>query len=137
MLFRYSHFLFIVRFSLYVRKQFIYVLEIGIGILELRRMFLSLSFIVLQVSLIATAFAFNETSEYAENFSYSIQKPYDKNLSERYSLSSGVHHFWVYDDDKPHSTTSNTEPRTEMRINNDYRSGIHTFDGDVDRKSVV
>lgn len=92
-------------------------------------MFLSLSFIVL--SLIATAFAFNETSEYAENFSYSIQKPYDKNLSERYSLSSGVHHFWVYDDDKPHSTTSNTEPRTEMRINNDYRSGIHTFDGDV------
>jgi len=84
--------------------------------------------------LLHTSSATNETdvtSSVAENFSYSIQKPYDVPVEQRYSLASAVHHFWVYDTDKPHSQGSNTEPRTEMRMNNDYRSGVNIFDGDI------
>ncbi len=38
-----------------------------------------------------------------KSFDYDIQKPYDKDLSERYELKNGVHHFWVYENDKPHT----------------------------------
>lgn len=45
-----------------------------------------------------------------------IQKPYDVPLEQRYSYSHGVHKLWVIKTDKPHSETSNTNPRSEIRI---------------------
>ncbi|KAL5999958.1 hypothetical protein ACLOJK_034635 [Asimina triloba] len=45
-----------------------------------------------------------------------IQRPYDLPESSRYSFIDGVHRLWVYATDKPHSPTSNTKPRTEIRI---------------------
>ncbi|KAL5999955.1 hypothetical protein ACLOJK_034632 [Asimina triloba] len=45
-----------------------------------------------------------------------IQRPYDVPESARYSFIDGVHKLWVYATDKPHSPTSNTNPRTEIRI---------------------
>ncbi|GLJ18934.1 hypothetical protein SUGI_0338650 [Cryptomeria japonica] len=60
-----------------------------------------------------------------------IQKPYDKNVSERYSYVNGVHSMWVYNKDKPFKPDSTTNPRTEIRVQGyDYKSGIWQFEGD-------
>lgn len=47
---------------------------------------------------------------------FKLQKPYDIPLDQRYSYKDGVHRLWVYADDKPHNPNSNTQPRTEIRI---------------------
>ncbi|XP_077247562.1 citrate-binding protein-like [Tasmannia lanceolata] len=59
-----------------------------------------------------------------------VLKPYDLPLSERYSFIDGVHRFWVFSTDKPHSRTSKTHPRTEMSISVYYNtSGVWQFEG--------
>jgi hypothetical protein len=65
------------------------------------------------------------------SFTYVVQKPYDLAVSSRFNYTGGVWYCWVYKTDKPHSTTSNTAPRTEMRWQVDYTSGQHMWDGDV------
>ncbi|KAG2485983.1 hypothetical protein HYH03_015306 [Edaphochlamys debaryana] len=68
-----------------------------------------------------------------EKFDININKyPYDLKLSDRYSLTPLAggdceHRMWVYDTDKPFKSGSTTEPRTEMRIRNDYTSGVHSI----------
>ncbi|KAJ4836941.1 hypothetical protein Tsubulata_042973 [Turnera subulata] len=58
-----------------------------------------------------------------------IQRPYDVPENERYSFDNGVHKLWVYSTDKPHSPTSKTNPRTEIRIHRyDYSSGVWQFE---------
>jgi hypothetical protein len=47
---------------------------------------------------------------------YHIQKPYDIPEDQRYCFIHGVHKCWVYSTDKPHTTTSQTMPRTEIAI---------------------
>lgn len=47
---------------------------------------------------------------------YHIQKPYDLPEDQRYCFIHGVHKCWVYSTDKPHTTTSQTLPRTEIAI---------------------
>lgn len=47
---------------------------------------------------------------------FSVQKPYDVPTDERYSFQNGIHKLWVYSTDKPHTPTSKTKPRTEIRI---------------------
>lgn len=47
---------------------------------------------------------------------YHIQKPYDVPEDQRYSFVDGIHKCWVYSTDKPHTTTSQTMPRTEIAI---------------------
>lgn len=47
---------------------------------------------------------------------YHIQKPYDVPEDQRYCFIDGVHKCWVYSTDKPHTTTSQTLPRTEIAI---------------------
>lgn len=47
---------------------------------------------------------------------FEIQRPYDLEASERYSFINGIHKLWVLSTDKPHSLTSNTSARTEIRI---------------------
>lgn len=47
---------------------------------------------------------------------YSIQKPYDLPVDQRYSFTNGVHKFWVYSTDHSFSQNSPTKPRTELRI---------------------
>jgi Ricin-type beta-trefoil lectin domain-like len=46
---------------------------------------------------------------------YTVQHPYDLQLSDRFSIVNGVYTCWVYDTDKPFSTGTTTGPRTEMR----------------------
>ncbi|XP_057440162.1 citrate-binding protein-like [Lotus japonicus] len=73
-------------------------------------------------------FGFNEVPLNSSNLV--IQKPYDLPESARYSFVYGVHKLWVYSTDKPHSVTSKTNPRTEIRITGyDYSSGVWQFEG--------
>ncbi|PKI48676.1 hypothetical protein CRG98_030936 [Punica granatum] len=45
-----------------------------------------------------------------------IQRPYDLPEDHRCSFCDGVHRLWVLYTDKPHTPTSRTSPRTEIRI---------------------
>lgn len=47
--------------------------------------------------------------------SYTVQKPYNLNVSDRFTASGGVYTCWVYGNDKPYSSGTTTAPRTEMR----------------------
>jgi hypothetical protein len=47
---------------------------------------------------------------------YGVQKPYNLNLSDRFSFSNGIYTFWVYGTDQPFSQGSGTGPRTEARV---------------------
>ncbi|KAK9949999.1 hypothetical protein M0R45_005506 [Rubus argutus] len=60
---------------------------------------------------------------------YHIQKPYDVPEDQRYCFIHGVHKCWVYSTDKPHTTTSQTLPRTEIAIQGyNYSSGVWEFE---------
>nr|XP_016482008.1 PREDICTED: citrate-binding protein-like [Nicotiana tabacum] len=60
---------------------------------------------------------------------FQIQKPYDVSINQRYSFINGVHKMWVFKTDKPHTPTSQTKPRTEIRITgHDYSSGVWQFE---------
>ncbi|MCD7461705.1 hypothetical protein HAX54_046839 [Datura stramonium] len=60
---------------------------------------------------------------------FQIQKPYDVPVNQRYSFIDGVHKLWVFNTDKPHTPTSQTKPRTEIRITgHDYSSGVWQFE---------
>jgi hypothetical protein len=48
--------------------------------------------------------------------SYSVQKPWDISLSQRFSWNAGVFTMWVYGTDQPFSQGSGTGPRTEVRV---------------------
>ena len=39
---------------------------------------------------------------------FELQKPYDIPLDQRYSFVNGLHHLWVYANDKPHNPSSHT-----------------------------
>ncbi|KAK8672858.1 hypothetical protein V6N13_111215 [Hibiscus sabdariffa] len=77
-----------------------------------------------------TTSGFTQVSLSQSNFE--LQRPYDKSPRERYSFNNGVHRLWVYSTDKPHTPTSHTEPRTEIRIRGyDYSSGVWQFEGEA------
>lgn len=74
----------------------------------------------------------NPTSGWTQaSYTYSIQTPWNLSQSDRYSYSSGEHHFWIYPDDECQFQGCTTGPRSELRMNNDYTSGRHQFEGDV------
>ncbi|WP_200307245.1 polysaccharide lyase family 7 protein [Streptomyces adelaidensis] len=64
-------------------------------------------------------------------FTYSWQKPWNLDLSDRHSYSGGVHRMWVYATDEPFEEGNSTDPRTEMRWKNDYTTGDRMWDADV------
>jgi hypothetical protein len=67
-------------------------------------------------------------------FEFSIHKPYDLPESARhsYDAATNTHTFWVLKTDKPHDPPPNTTaPRTELRMKNDYTSGLHQFEADM------
>ncbi|KAJ4795564.1 Citrate-binding protein [Rhynchospora pubera] len=59
-----------------------------------------------------------------------LQKPYNVNPSDRYSIKNGVRKLWVYSNDKPFRQDSDTKPRTEIRMKGyDYSDGVWQFEG--------
>jgi hypothetical protein len=65
------------------------------------------------------------------SYTYGIQTPWDLPLSDRYSYSGGEHRFWIYPNDECQYEGCSTGPRSELRMNNNYTSGKHQFEGDV------
>ncbi|XP_062183212.1 citrate-binding protein-like [Phragmites australis] len=60
---------------------------------------------------------------------FKVQKPYDVPLAERYELVDGVRRMWVYATDKPISSDHPGGPRTEIKIELIYSSGVWQFEG--------
>ncbi|CAO2140983.1 unnamed protein product [Urochloa humidicola] len=61
---------------------------------------------------------------------FKVQKPYDVPLADRYEvLAGGVRRMWVYATDKPISNTHPGGPRTEIKIELLYTSGVWQFEG--------
>jgi len=79
-----------------------------------------------------TATPGSPTSGWTQNsFTYAVHKPYNLAVSARFNYSAGIWTTFVYNTDQPHTETSGTMPRTELRWNNNYTSGNHMWDGDV------
>lgn len=53
-------------------------------------------------------------TEYKDSFN--VQRPYDRPINTRFSITGGIYNFWVFPNDAPHSPTANgRNPRTEAR----------------------
>lgn len=65
------------------------------------------------------------------SYTYGIQTPWNLSQSSRYSYSGGEHRFWIYPGDACQYEGCSTGPRAELRMNNNYTSGKHQFEGDV------
>jgi hypothetical protein len=65
-------------------------------------------------------------------FDYAVHKAYDVDQKERFSYdkSTQAYSFLLKKEDNPFKQDSKTAPRTEMRIKNDYTSGLHQFEAD-------
>jgi hypothetical protein len=69
-----------------------------------------------------------------KQFTYAIHTPYNLPESDRhtYDPATNTHTFWVLRGDKPHEPPPNmTGARSELRMKNDYLSGLHQFEADV------
>jgi hypothetical protein len=64
-------------------------------------------------------------------YSYDVQKPHNLPTSARYKFEGGVHTMWVYDYDAPHTPSSTTDPRTELRFHQEYTSGQRAWQGEI------
>jgi hypothetical protein len=63
--------------------------------------------------------------------SYKVQKPYDLDVSQRFSVTSGpTYNAWIVNGDMPFSQGSGTGPRTEMRWGN-WSRVEHMWEADV------
>jgi hypothetical protein len=84
-----------------------------------------------QTALIAAA-AVDPTSGWTQtSYTYNIQTPWNLSQASRYSYSGGEHRFWIYPGDACQFQGCTTGPRSELRMNNNYTSGKHQFEGDV------
>lgn len=66
-----------------------------------------------------------------KSYTYAIQTPWNLPQSDRYSFVSPKHTFWIYKGDACQFEGCSTGPRSELRMNNDYKTGAHQFEGDV------
>jgi len=66
-------------------------------------------------------------------WTYTIHKPWNKNVSDRFKYTGGVWYTWVYESDvcfqDPCSATDGR--RTELRWNNNYTSGNHMMEASI------
>ncbi|XP_014523403.1 citrate-binding protein [Vigna radiata var. radiata] len=92
--------------------------------------FLSFLLCITTLSLVASDPTDGFTRLQLSSSNFQVQRPYDVPQDQRYTFSNGVHRFIVYNTDKPHTSTSQTKPRTEIRITGyDYTSGVWQFEG--------
>jgi hypothetical protein len=66
------------------------------------------------------------------SWTYTMHKPYNQELSNRFSYSNGVWTCWLFPNDPPFQPPPKTGgPRTELRWQNDYTSGQRMWDADL------
>jgi hypothetical protein len=69
-------------------------------------------------------------TEYQDTFH--VERPYDLPVSARFNMDGGIYTFWVMSGDKRHSPASTaSNPRTEARYSQNFRTGIQMFNADV------
>jgi hypothetical protein len=63
---------------------------------------------------------------------YAVHKAYDVEAGERltFDKATNTYSFLLKKEDKPFKTDTKTSPRTEIRIKNNYSSGLHQFEAD-------
>ena len=66
---------------------------------------------------------------------FRIQRPHNLAAADRFTYKDGIYTFWVQSNDRPHTVTSGTEPRTEARYEN-FSTGEHIWSADVMYESV-
>ncbi|MEU3602758.1 cinnamyl alcohol dehydrogenase [Streptomyces sp. NPDC006798] len=64
-------------------------------------------------------------------FTFKVQRPWDREEVRHYKLASDTHTLRVHSTDEPFEQGSRTDPRAEMRWNEEYSTGRHMWDGDV------
>src|SRR5262249_15689824 len=67
-------------------------------------------------------------TEYKDSFV--IQRPYDLAATDPFSYEDGIYTMWVFPNDKPHATSSNTHSPTEVRYS-DMHTGAPLWTGEV------
>jgi hypothetical protein len=69
--------------------------------------------------------------EYKDTFR--VEHPYDLPVSARFSIEQGgLYNFWVMQGDKRHNPTSTaSNPRTEARYSQNFRTGIRMWSADI------
>ena len=66
------------------------------------------------------------------SWTYSMHKPWDQPLANRFSYVNGIWTCWLYPDDPPFQPPPKEGgPRTELRWHNDYTSGQKMWDSDI------
>ncbi len=76
---------------------------------------------------------------------YNVQSPHTLPQSERYTfdMATNTHVMWVRSNDSSFQAGNGTDPRTELRHRDEYRSGKHILEADVwiggetDRTSIM
>jgi hypothetical protein len=77
-------------------------------------------------------------TEYQDTFH--VERPYNVPINTRFSIEGGIYNFWVFPNDKPHSTgTRARNPRTEARFGNtfdkatggEFTTGMRMWSADV------
>jgi hypothetical protein len=66
------------------------------------------------------------------SWTYTMHKPWNVSLSDRFSYSNGIWTCWLFPGDEPFQPPPKEGgPRTELRWQNDYTSGQRMWDGDI------
>ncbi|MFD1257528.1 polysaccharide lyase family 7 protein [Mucilaginibacter terrae] len=77
--------------------------------------------------------AFDPTSGWTEQqYTFTFHKPWNVNLNERHRFdkATNTHTFLLLKGDASFQQNSTTSPRCEMRVQNDYTSGMNQFEAD-------
>ena len=84
-------------------------------------------------------------TEYQDSFN--VQRPYNRPINTRFSITGGIYNFWVFPNDFPHSPDAGgRNPRTEARYGgtadkatgNNFQSGMRMYSADmlIERNAV-
>ena len=84
-------------------------------------------------------------TEYQDSFK--VQRPYNRPINTRFSITGGIYNFWVFPNDFPHSPDAGgRNPRTEARYGgtadkatgNNFQSGMRMYSVDmlIERNAV-
>jgi len=69
-------------------------------------------------------------TEYKDTFH--VERPYNVPIASRFKIEDGIYTFWVFPNDKPHSTTTHAlNPRTEARWSQNFTTGIRMWSADA------
>ena len=104
----------------------------------MKKVYLFINLLVISVSLVSLSAKQAERKDdptvgwTKTNFEFDIHRPYNLAVGDRYTYGQDkIHRFLIRKGDQPFKADSKTSPRCEMRIKNNYTTGMHQFEADV------